>query len=95
MATEERNRIGDFNIEDFSLPPWPEDFGERLERLKEMAGLSWRELADFLGVTQRGMLKWRRGGKPSEANYWAIMELSCRVPGGFALMLYGDEEARA
>ena len=74
-------------------PPFPEDFGERLERLKELSGLSWREFAELLGVTQRGLLKWRRGGPPSGAYFWAIMELAREVPGGFELMLYGGDRS--
>ena len=46
-------------------PPFPEDFGERLERLKELTGLPWGEFAERLGVTQRGLAKWRNGGPPS------------------------------
>ena len=66
-------------------------FGERLEGLKELAGLSWLEMAELLGVTDRGALKWRRGGRPSAANLLAIMELARGVPGGYELMLYGDD----
>ena len=88
MVIEERNRI-----EDYNPPPWPEDFGERLEGLKKLAGLSWREMAELLGVTDRGALKWRRGGKPSAANFLAIMELARGVPGGYELMLYGNDGA--
>ena len=85
MAIEERNRTLDYRP-----PPWPEDFGERLEGLKERAGLSWVEMAELLGVTDRGALKWRRGGRPSAANLLAIMELARGVPGGYELMLYGE-----
>ena len=88
MVIEERNRTLDY-----SPPPFPEDFGKRLERLKEMTGLSWGEFAELLGVTQRGLLKWRRGGPPSGAYLWAILELASGVPGGFELMLYGDDGA--
>ena len=84
MATKERNRTLDYRP-----PPFPDDFGEQLERLKELSGLSWGEFAELLGVTQRGLLKWRRGGRPSGAYFWAIMELAREVPGGFELMLYG------
>ena len=42
-------------------PPFPRDFGDRLERLKELTGLSWGEFAGRLGVTQRG---------PSFASEW-------------------------
>ena len=90
MAIEERNRTLDYRP-----PPWPEDFGERLEGLKELAGLSWLEMAELLGVTDRGALKWRRGGRPSAANLLAIMELARGVPGGYELMLYGDDGGAA
>ena len=82
MAMEARNRN--------RPPPFPEDFGERLEGLKELVGVSWGEFAELLGVTQRGLLKWRRGGPPSGAYVWAIMELARDVPGGFELILDGD-----
>ncbi len=71
-------------------PPFPEDFGERLEGLKELSGLSWGEFAERLSVTQRGLAKWRNGGPPSGAYFWAIIELARDVPGGFELMLDGD-----
>ena len=88
MVIGERHRTLDYRP-----PPFPEDFGERLERLKEMTGLPWREFAERLGVTQRGLLKWRRGGPPSGAYLWAILEVASGVPGGFELMLYGDDGA--
>lgn len=47
-------------------------------------------MAGFLGVTDRGALKWRRGGRPSSANLMAIMELARDVPGGYDLMVNGD-----
>ena len=62
MTTEERKRTLNNRP-----PPFPEDFGERLEGLKEMVGVSWGEFAERLGVTQRGLAKWRRGGPPSGA----------------------------
>ena len=33
-------------IEDFRPAPWPEDFPQRLERLIQLAGLSWEEFAE-------------------------------------------------
>ena len=85
MATDERNRT-----EGCCPPPFPEDFGERLQRLKDMTGLPWGEFAKHLGVTERGLLKWRRGGPPSGAYLWSIIELARDVPGGFDLILDGD-----
>ena len=87
MTVENRNRI-----EDYRPPPFPDDFGERLEGLKKLTGLSWGAFADLLGVTQRGLLKWRRGGPPSGVYFWAIMELAREAPGGYRLMLYGERE---
>ena len=84
MATE--RRIGDYRP-----PPWPEDFPQRLERLKQMAGISWKRMAELVGVTDRGALKWRRGGRPSAANFRAIIELAREIPGGYDLMMDGDD----
>ena len=50
-------------------------------------------MADLVGVTDRGALKWRRGGRPSAANLLAIMELARDIPGGYELMVNGDSEA--
>ena len=86
MATERQIRMGDYRP-----PPWPEDFPQRLERLKEMAGISWKRMAELVGVTDRGALKWRRGGRPSAANFRAIIELAREIPGGYDLMMDGDE----
>ena len=86
MATNKRSRTLDLRP-----PPFPEDFGERLEGLKEMVGVSWGEFAERVGVTERGMLKWRRGGPPSGAYLWSIIELARELPGGYDLMMYGDD----
>ena len=76
---------------DHRPPPFPEDFGERLERLKELSGLPWGEFGERLGVTQTGLRKWRRGRPPSGAYFWAIIELAREIPGGYDLMMHGDD----
>ena len=88
MVTAERKRTWNNRP-----PPFPEDFGERLERLKELSGLSWGEFAERLSVTQRGLAKWRNGGTPSGAYFWAILKLARDIPGGFDLMTDGDDGA--
>ena len=65
--------------------PFPEDLGERLERLLKMA--------ELLGVTEPTVRRWLRGGVPKGFNYMGIMQLAWGVPGGFNLMLYGDPES--
>ena len=71
-------------------PPFPGDFGQRLEGLKQISGLSWGEFAERLGVTQRGLAKWREGRPPSGAYFWAIIELAREIAGGFDLIMDGD-----
>ena len=85
MTTMERTPM-----KEHSIPAFPEDFGTRLERLKELSGLSWREFAETLGATDRGVLKWRRGGPPSGAYFWAILKLARDLSGGYDLMLDDD-----
>ena len=86
MAVE--GRAGD--LENWRPPPWPEDFPQRLERLLEMTDMSRRDLAKFLGVTERTVQKWLvGGGRPKGGSFYGIVQISRAVPGGFELMLYG------
>ena len=81
-------------LEDYRPPQWPEDFGRRLEGLKVLAGVKWREMARLLGVSERAILQWRRGERrPSGANILAITELARRIPGGIDLLCQGDAGA--
>ena len=61
---------------------FPKDFGERLERLRELAGLSWEEFAERLGVNDGRVMEWRKGSIPSGGEVWHIMHLASTVPGG-------------
>ena len=36
------------------------------------------------------MAKWRKGGPPSGAYFWAIQEMAREVPSGYDLIMYGD-----
>ena len=65
----------------------PKDFGERLARLVELAGLSWGEFAERLGVGCDRVTEWRRGEVPTGAEVWHIMRLALSVPGGTEVML--------
>ena len=66
---------------------FPTDFGERLERLSELVGLSWEEFAERLGVEDGRVTEWRKGSIPSGGEVWHIMHLASTVPGGVELML--------
>ena len=89
MTLAERNLLADYRP-----PPWPEDFGRRLEGLKVLAGVKWQEMAGLLGVTDRAILLWRWGERrPSGANILAITELARSIPGGIELLCQGDAGA--
>ena len=66
---------------------FPKDFGERLARLVEIAGLSWEEFAERLGVGSDRVAEWRGGGVPTGGEVWHIMRLAWSVPGGTEVML--------
>ena len=74
---------------------FPEDFGERLNRLIELAGLSGEEFAARLGVKLARVTEWLNGAVPTGGEVWHIIRLSRSVPGGIAVMLpdaAGDAE---
>lgn len=78
------------DLENWQPPSWPEDFPQRLERLLEMADITRRDLARFLGVTERTVQKWLAGGgRPKGGSFYTIIQISRGVPGGLELMLYG------
>ena len=65
----------------------PEDFGERLERLKEASGLSWRGLAKALGVDPKQQDKWRRKNvEPCGGAMLSICRFAGRMPGGLEII---------
>ena len=66
---------------------FPEDFGERLEKLVEFAGLSWEEFADRLGVENDRVTEWCAGTIPTGGEVWYFMQLALSVPGRFEVML--------
>ena len=44
---------------------FPEDFPQKLERLKEESGLTWSELARRLDTNPLTLRRWRQGARPS------------------------------
>ena len=80
MVTGER-------IDDSYPELFPDDFGERLERLTELAGLSWEEFAQRLGVENDRVTEWRNGTIPTGGEVWHIIRLAFSVPGGREIML--------
>ena len=53
----------------------------------ELAGLSWEEFAERLGVELDRVMEWRNGTIPTGGEVWHIMRLAWSVPGGIEIML--------
>ncbi len=65
-----------YHVEPSRFPP---DFPERLERLREAAGLSWRELARRLRVRARSVWRWRAGTRPDAGHLYALFSLAAEM----------------
>ena len=68
----------------------PKDFAQRLERLKEASGLSWRGLARALGVDPKQLARWRKGVEPCGGAMHSIHRFAHLIPGGTAILM-GDD----
>ncbi len=55
---------------------FPRDFPERLDRYRQAAGLSWRELARRLKVNARLVRRWRAGAKPGSGHLVNLFDLA-------------------
>ena len=55
---------------------FPEDFPQRLGRMRKSAGLTWRGLARALGVNVRTLYRWRAGARPDAAHMLALLEFA-------------------
>lgn len=68
----------------------PQDFIQRLERLKEASGLSWRGLARALDVDPKQLARWRKGVEPCGGAMHSIFRFAARMPGGLEILLGGE-----
>ena len=71
----------------------PGDFPERLKGLKEASGLSWKALAQRLGVKVLGVRRWRRRLEPTGRAMLGLPQLGWKVPGGVAAIFPEDAKA--
>lgn len=65
----------------------PEDFIERLHRLKEASSLTWNGFAEALGVDPKQVLRWRHGTEPCGGAMQSLIGLAARVPGGLDIIM--------
>ena len=69
-------------MEDSHSELFPKDFDERLERLREIVGLSWEEFAERLGVDDDRVMEWRKGSIPPAERCGTSCIWHRRFPGG-------------
>ena len=67
----------------------PEDFSQRLTRLKEASGLTWSGLSRTLGVDPKQMYRWRKGTEPCGGAMLSLCRFARRMPGGIQILM-GD-----
>ena len=67
----------------------PDDFTDRLDRLKQARGLTWSGLATNIGVDYKQMYRWRKGVEPSGGAMHALCRYASRIPGGLQILM-GD-----
>ena len=70
----------------------PEDFCVRLEKIKEITGLTWEGMSVCLGGDIRQVQYWRKGGTPNGGAMLSLVELATRVPEGLSVLLNKDLE---
>ena len=87
--SEGRDRPAD-GAEPMETGVLPEDFAQRLERLKEASGLSWRGLGRALGVDPKRLANWRRGVEPCGGAMHSIHRFASRMPGGSQILMGQD-----
>ena len=68
----------------------PCDFPQRLRRLKDLAGCTWDDFAEALGVERKRVLGWLRGTEPHGGAYHNLVAVACRIPGGLRILLGED-----
>lgn len=71
-------------------PALPEDLPERIERLKDAAGISWREFAKRIGTEPKTVRRWRCGTRqPSSKFILALVRFADEDPLRLEILL-GD-----
>ena len=66
---------------------FPEDFPERLLRLKEASGLTWTAFARALGVDRKQVRRWREGVEPAGGAMFSLMCVALRIPKGLEILM--------
>ncbi|MXZ87239.1 MAG: helix-turn-helix transcriptional regulator [Dehalococcoidia bacterium] len=70
----------------------PEDFPQRLCRLRERSGLTWTDFAEAVGADPKQVLRWRHGAHPCGGSLHSLLRVAGRIPGGVQLIMGDDFE---
>ena len=73
----------------FGSGVYPDDFPERLDRLRRACNFTWNGFADALGVDRKQVLRWKDGTEPCGGAIISIIRLAAVVPGGLDIIM-GD-----
>ena len=60
----------------------PDDFGRRVETLREASGLTWTGFAEAVGADRRQVLRWRKGAEPCGGAMLSLVQLALMIEGG-------------
>ncbi len=70
----------------------PEDFPQRLCRLRERSGLTWTDFAEAVGADPKQVLRWRHGVHLYGGALHSLLRVAGRIPGGVKLIMGDDFE---
>lgn len=70
----------------------PEDFPQRLCRLRERSGLTWTDFSEAVGADPKQVLRWRHGAHPCGGALHSLLRVASRIPGGVQLIMGEDFE---
>ena len=68
----------------------PEDFAERLKRLREVSGLTWSGMARALGVSHKQIYRWRDGTEPCGGAMHSLYMFADQWPHGLDILMGRD-----
>ncbi len=98
----DRSRLGG-RVLPYQSGELPEDFADRLIRLKEASGLTWSAFSQAIGADSKQVRRWRKEGvKPSGGAYHSLVRFARGIHGGLEIlvgeshqMTFWDEETES
>ena len=83
----DRSRLGG-RVLPYQSGELPEDFADRLVRLKEASGLTWSAFSQAVGADSKQVRRWRKEGvKPSGGAYHSLVRFARGIHGGLEILV--------